>query len=848
MTIPANAASATITIAAVENTAVDGNQTITITAAATDFQNGTASITVTDNDTAALTLTPSVTQIFEDTGSPTTTGNANSFTVTVERNGDTTAALPVTLSTSNSGAITVPGSVTIPAGATSAQATIQTIPNVQVNTGNTLVTITATASGFPTQQTQVTLVDTDAPTLLVGFSESSVSENPDDPTGTVTYTVTRNTDTTSALSVNIAASPAGLVSLSSPTLTIPVGAASGSITVSGVNNNLVNNPRSVALTATATGFAAGAETVIVTDDDTPQLSIALPNGSTVAENAAAGSFTATVIRNDPDSTSDLTATLTYVGDSRLTGPATVTIPAGQTSATITLQTIDNNIAEATNGTNTISAIATGYSTGTAAVTITNDDLATMTLTPAAFDVNETAGVGGATLTLTRDSSDTAETVTIAYSDTSLLNGDTSVSFAAGETQKLVTVNVINNSSFLENPDVTVTASSPIRSTVTATIGIINDDVLTLTTDTSSNVAVPSVEALVTKDNTFTITGQTAPGITVQIESTGNNAFDDHITVADSSGHYSIDVPLTHTTANGGDNQILVRAVSPTESVEKISNPINVHLAVAPVVRFQTNQDLNNDGTDDFYDIELVATSTDRATEKTLVDNFMSYVADGSYNGTIIHRAPTGFVIQGGSFLPLAAGSNSLTEIASKGTVTDANTSPNSNIRGSLAVAHAGGNAATGGWFINTVDNSSNLDAAGHGVLGNVIAGGMTVVDAIQNLQKIDLQAIVGASAVFSTFPVNPNLRTPFTGSVSITTDSAIVTGTGTKFTTEFHVGDIAQISGTQLIVVSIESDTQMTVDVQASTTTSGLTGDVVHRPTEDEFVVFSNIGEILNSI
>ena len=109
-----------------------------------------------------------------------------------------------------------------------------------------------------------------------------------------------------------------------------------------------------------------------------------------------------------------------------------------------------------------------------------------------------------------------------------------------------------------------------------------------------------------------------------------------------------------------------------------------------------------------------------------VANFMQYVASGFYSNLIFHRVVPGFVIQGGGF------NSSLQQAATSAPITLEMPNGLSNIRGSVAMARTSVlNSATSQFFINLVDNSTNLDSAGGGyaVFGNVVTG-MSVADQI----------------------------------------------------------------------------------------------------------------------
>ena len=109
-----------------------------------------------------------------------------------------------------------------------------------------------------------------------------------------------------------------------------------------------------------------------------------------------------------------------------------------------------------------------------------------------------------------------------------------------------------------------------------------------------------------------------------------------------------------------------------------------------------------------------------------VANFLSYVDDGYYDGTIFHRVIGDFMIQGGGFLP---------GMKQKGGTKDPikNESPNglSNTRGTLAMARTSDvDSATAQFYINTVDNSGGLDKPRYCVFGKVVEG-MDTVDKIR---------------------------------------------------------------------------------------------------------------------
>jgi len=123
-----------------------------------------------------------------------------------------------------------------------------------------------------------------------------------------------------------------------------------------------------------------------------------------------------------------------------------------------------------------------------------------------------------------------------------------------------------------------------------------------------------------------------------------------------------------------------------------------------------------------------------------VANFLNYVTSGRFNESVVHRSVPNFVIQGGQYV-IPAGTTQLSQIAIDGMI--ANEFNQSNLRGTIAMAKVAGDpdSATSQWFINVADNTS-LDSQNGGftVFGRVLADGMQVVDAINQLPRVALAA------------------------------------------------------------------------------------------------------------
>jgi len=150
-------------------------------------------------------------------------------------------------------------------------------------------------------------------------------------------------------------------------------------------------------------------------------------------------------------------------------------------------------------------------------------------------------------------------------------------------------------------------------------------------------------------------------------------------------------------------------------------PAPVVLTVTHKVRLTTNQGV----------IEL---GLDRTHAPISVDNFLKYVNDGFYNGTVFHRVISNFVIQGGGVARNGAGALQ-DKTPTYGPIALESLNGLSNVRGTLAMARtAVPDSATSQFYINVVDNTSlnyqNSSNPGYAVFGQVTLG-LDVVDKIK---------------------------------------------------------------------------------------------------------------------
>jgi len=117
-----------------------------------------------------------------------------------------------------------------------------------------------------------------------------------------------------------------------------------------------------------------------------------------------------------------------------------------------------------------------------------------------------------------------------------------------------------------------------------------------------------------------------------------------------------------------------------------------------------------------------------------VENFLQYVRDKHYDGTIWHRVVAGYVIQGGGYTP------QMVERATRPPIQNEATNGLSNRRGTLAMARLrSARSATSQFYINLSDNAAldhsgfSPDSFGYAVFGRVLTG-MEAVDKIGSVK------------------------------------------------------------------------------------------------------------------
>ena len=483
-----------------------GNRTVTVTATAVNSHDiGTvtgAALTLTDDEeTPAVTLALSE----PDTSKPDTiaeSGSGNASTVTATLSGTSSEAVTLTVAAApganaEAGDFTLSPAktLTIAAGSTASTGAVTvTAVDDTKDAPDKEVTVTATVSGTsgvaaPSSVTLTITDDDDAPGLSI--SSPRVDEG---DSGTVSLEFTVSLGAASGRQVTVGYADAGTgtatsgtdyTAISAGTLTFAAGETAKTLTVS-VTGDTTDEPDETVVVSLSgavnavIGTASGTGTI--TDDDaTPTVTLALsePDASkpdTVNESGAGNSSTVTATLSG---TSSEAVTLTVAataganavaGDFALSSAKTLTIAAGATASTgaVTVTAIDDT-KDAPDKEVTVTATVSGTS-GVAApssvtLTITDDDDAPgLSISSPRVDEGD-SGTGSLEFTVSLGAA-SGRQVTVGYADagtgtatsgtdyTAISAG--TLTFAAGETAKTLTVTVTGDTT--DEPDETVVVS------------------------------------------------------------------------------------------------------------------------------------------------------------------------------------------------------------------------------------------------------------------------------------------------------------------------------------------------------------------------------------------------------
>lgn len=245
-------------------------------------------------------------------------------------------------------------------------------PGIEVPAGNYVmirwkdIDHTGSDHGLAIDDVSLSWGESSTPALTLGVTPSTIIENAGAAAaqGTVSIPAALGAD----LVVDLASSDTSEATVPA-TVTITSGNTSANFAVDAVDDLFADGSQAVTLSASASGYIS-AQTALTVDNDTDAPIAVSIDPATFAENAGNGAATGTVTLA-ANTVADLTVNLSSNDTSEATVPASVTIPGGSNSTTFAVDAVDDTDQDGTRNV-TIQASATGYSSGSTVIQVTDD--------------------------------------------------------------------------------------------------------------------------------------------------------------------------------------------------------------------------------------------------------------------------------------------------------------------------------------------------------------------------------------------------------------------------------------------------------------------------------------------
>jgi RHS repeat-associated protein len=688
----------------------------------------------------------------------------------------------VLVASSNSGVVSVPGAVTVPAGQVSASIAVS-----GVSRGNAQITAALNGSSA-TSQITVTPAPPTVVSLLPVLTNVTLGAG---ASLTLTISAVPITDT----AVQLAATPGGIVSVPAQVV-VPAGRATVTVPVD------TTALGQAGVTASLNGSSASAALNVIA----PPLAVTAlaPDKFTMAAGTTS-SFTVTI---NAAQTTNTTISLAASAPAVLKVPASVTIAQGATSAIFTATALAA-------GDTTITASANGTSQ-TSAVHVSPAPAAIVSLLPDPLPLQQGA-TGSLTVTI-NVAQEIPTTIALANTNTAVATVPASVVIPAGSVSTAINVSALTLGSANITASVNGTSAT---SKVDVTppppvVGTLSPVKLTLPKGTPGVLRVtlsraPNVASAVTLTSDHPSIASVPPQVNVP----AGALFADLPVMANSEGGATITASL-----NGGSATSAI-TVTPPEVVTLAISPNPASAYIGETEPFTATATMT-DGTTQDFTTQVVWTSSNTTVATIVSTGVASALAAGETTITAkwtFNSAQTGqpvtitqtsvLTVKRQVALVLSAPTLSL-DAGQSVVVTVTSSDPAS--EGPLLVALKGSGTGTG-TFPQSVTVPANGTAATF-TFAAATAGSVTIVASAQNREPGAITFTIGATLAISTIE-------PTSGAVGTT---VTLTGTGFDPVPGNNALSFRGVNNTTVIAQALSTTaTQMTVRVPAGADTGPIT-------------------------
>ena len=242
---------------------------------------------------------------------------------------------------------------------------------------------------------------------------------------------------------------------------VPAGQSSAAFDLTIIEDDEIDATKTATITASVIGWISGSATIDVIDNENLNLTVTIPATANEGDGVLADAGTVSL---SGTWATDLTVDLVSNDTSEATVPATVTILAGQTTGIFDVAIIDDAKIDG-NQTATITASSAGWNSGSSSVLVHDNDPGMLRIHSSTYTVNEDGGSVDISVTRLPSSVGTI-TVDYATSDGTANSGadytpsSGTLTFDAGTTEKIFTVQILDDSLAEENETVDSYSQQP----------------------------------------------------------------------------------------------------------------------------------------------------------------------------------------------------------------------------------------------------------------------------------------------------------------------------------------------------------------------------------------------------
>lgn len=417
-----------------------------------------------ENNTARSTATATLgKKLYLTSDGPTLKEDSkNPFRMKLSRSGDWSTDETFSLKCLNTGLISIPATITIPAGQSGVYFYVNAIDNTIVNTADEeTITITQQGSSSLAISKTIAIEDDEFFTMGMQLSKNEITEGE-----TTSLRLSLAKKSTEDQVINLSTDFPKRFTFPS-TITIPAGQLETNVEIKTVDDDVADIQRSAAFYAVANHYNKGEVIMLLNDNDVPDLEFEV-NPSTISESAGFKAVMATIRRTSAKN-SNVTIKLTDDSNGALYFPTkTITMASGVEKAEFYIGAVDNNMQQEAK-TYTITANvyisscscnASGELKGVAqqSITVLDDDSPALLVSTSIASLSEGSD-DEATITIKRNTSPTgALTVSLTSSDSRIVLPAT-VTIPDGQQSATIKVKALANSITKDTKTVVITATA-----------------------------------------------------------------------------------------------------------------------------------------------------------------------------------------------------------------------------------------------------------------------------------------------------------------------------------------------------------------------------------------------------